>query len=270
MKHLACTLWLLSALVLLCGCGGGGTPAPPTSPPSGSPSVSPNIAGNWQFSTTSMGGMPPLTIAGSINQSGSSVTGAVHVNGSNCFNQLTTMGLAGTLTGSNISLTSTSVAGQVMTVTGSMTDTALTGTYTINGGCANGVQGNVTGIKIPLIPNTLSGTFTASGGGTFDVAADVAQSSSASSEGSFGLTGTVTFHTSCFNSGTIKTGTFSSGSFIIGNSVALEIETGNGTVVFLGTANQAKGEISGDYTVSGGTCDQTGTAVLVASSPWDY
>jgi hypothetical protein len=31
-----------------------------------------------------------------------------------------------------------------------------------------------------------------------------------------------------------------------------------------------KGEISGNYTTSGGTCDQTGTALLVTSSPWDY
>lgn len=102
------------------------------------------------------------------------------------------------------------------------------------------------------------------------MAADVAQSSGASSEGSFGLTGTLTFHTSCFNLGTITSGTFPSGSFIIGTSVVLEIETGNGTVAFRGTADPAKGEISGDYTVTGGTCDQTGTGILNVSSPWDY
>jgi len=53
----------------------------------------------------------------------------------------------------------------------------------------------------------------------------------------------------------------------MGTSVALAIETGNGTG---GTLNLVTGETSGDYTVFGGTCDQTGTAVLVASSPWDY
>jgi hypothetical protein len=56
----------------------------------------------------------------------------------------------------------------------------------------------------------------------------------------------------------------------MGTSVAFEIATGNGTVAFLGTLNPATGEIDGDYTISGGTCDQTGTAVFVASSPWDY
>jgi hypothetical protein len=57
---------------------------------------------------------------------------------------------------------------------------------------------------------------------------------------------------------------------IMGTTVALAIQTGNGTLAFLGTLHRDKGEISGDYTVSGGTCDQTGTAVLVVSSPWDY
>jgi hypothetical protein len=221
MRHVASILWL-SALVLLCGCGGGGyrgaagggIPAPTPDPPA--PGL--NIVSNWQFSTTStVPGTPSLTIAGSINQSGGSISGAVHVDGSNCFDRPTTMGLTGTLTGDNISLTSTSVAGQVATFTGSTTDNALTdafsagrftGTYTIKGGCANDDQGNVTGIKIPYIANILNGTFTASGGGTFDVAGNVAQYSNASPEGSFGVTGTVTFHTSCFSSGTIGFGKF--------------------------------------------------------------
>jgi hypothetical protein len=51
---------------------------------------------------------------------------------------------------------------------------------------------------------------------------------------------------------------------------ALVIETGNGTLAFLGTEDLAKNEISASYTVAGGTYDQTGTAVLVVSSPWDY
>jgi hypothetical protein len=55
----------------------------------------------------------------------------------------------------------------------------------------------------------------------------------------------------------------------MGTSVALEIKTGNGTVVFLGTLNPVIGEISGDCKVFGGTCDHTGTAVLIWD-PWGY
>jgi hypothetical protein len=278
MKHLARILWL-STLLLLSGCGGGiiSGPTSGSGQTSDPPPPGVNTVSNWQFSTTStVLGMPPLTIAGSISVSGSAVSGAVHVVGSNCFDRLTTMGLTGTLTGATISLASASVAGQVATFTGTFSDPGtflpgqFTGTYTINGGCADGDQGNATGVKVLYIGNTLNGTFTTSGGGTFSVAGDWAQDSASSSAGSFAITGTVTFNTSCFSSGTMASGTFPSGSFIMGTSVALEMATSNGKVTFLGTLNPASGEVDGDYTISGGTCDQTGTAVLLASSPWDY
>jgi hypothetical protein len=214
--------------------------------------------------------MPPATIAGSIAQSGGSVSGVVHVEGSNCFDRPTPIGLTGTLTDSNLSLTSAPVSGQVVTLDGTITNHAFTGTYTVKGGCAEGDMGNVTGINIPTMANILNGTFTASGGQTFDASANVAQGSRASPEGSFGITETGTFDSSCFSSGTLTSGAFPSGSFIMGTSVALEIESDNGTVTFLGTLNSNRTQISGDYTVSGGTCDQTGTALLIPSSPWDY
>lgn len=265
----------LSALLLLCGCGGGYN-----SPPSPGSNPGSNIVSNWQFSTTStVPGTLPLTIAGSVNQSGGSISGAVHVDGSNCFDRPTTIALTGSLSGNTVSLTSASVAGQVITLTGSLTDHALTdafsggqftGTYAINGGCANGDQGNVTGIKVPYIANILKGTFTAFGGETFDLTGDIAQHGGAGPEGSFGITGTATFFGSCFTSGTFTPGAFPSGSFIMGTSVALRIETSNGTLDFVGTESMANGQITGDYTVSGGACVQSGKAILVGTSPWDY
>jgi hypothetical protein len=272
----ASILWL-ATLLLLSGCGGGKTSGPTSGSTSGPPPPGQNVVSNWQLSTAStVAGMAPLTRAGSISVSGSSVSGAVHISGSNCFDRLTTMGVNGTLTGGSISLTSASVAGQVVTFTGTFSDPGtflpgqFTGTFAINGGCANGDQGNVTGVKVLYIGNTLTGTFTTSGGGTFSVAGDMAQDATSSNAGTFAITGTVTFNTFCFSSGTMASGTFPSGSFIMGTSVAFEIATSNGTVAFLGTLNPATGEIDGDYTISGGTCDQTGTAVFVASSPWDY
>ena len=168
---------------------------------------------------------------------------------------------------------------RVTTVTGSITDKALTdafsagqftGTYAIDGGCADGDHGNITGTKVPYIANLLNGTFTDSAGETFDLAVNLAQHGDASSEGSFGISGTVSFTGSCLSLGTITPGTFPAGSFIMGASVAFKIETGNGTLNFLGMEDMHTGQISGTYTVSGGTCDQSGTAVLVGTSPWDY
>lgn len=198
MKH-SLTVSGLSVLVLFCGCGGGKrTSDPPSNLPSSPTAQDLNISGNWQFSTTSTAGMPPATMAGSIVQSGVSVTGAVHVNGSNCFDDLTTIGLNGTLTGGDIAITSASVNGQITTFTGTISDDALngadsafTGSYTISGGCANGDHGSVAGIRIPFIANNVSGTFTSSSGETFDVSGDQAQDGTPSKEGSFGITGTV-------------------------------------------------------------------------------
>jgi len=277
MKHLQCVICL--SVLLLSGCGGGRTTGSTSGsgPTSGPPPPGVSDVSNWQFNTMSaVPGMSPLTVAGSISVSGSSVSGAVHVVGSNCFDRLTTMGLTGTLTGGNISLTSASVAGQVATFTGTFSNYGtflpgqFTGTYAISGGCADGDQGTAIGLKILYIGNTLNGTFTRSGGGTFSVVGDMAQDSANSRAGSFAITGTVNFNTSCFGSGTMASGTFPSGSFILGNSVAFEIATSNGKVVFLGTLNPDTSVIDGHYTISGGTCDQTGTAVFVASSPWDY
>jgi hypothetical protein len=288
MKSLA-AVFALSATVLLFGCGGVPAPAPiipPTSTTAQPPATpaTPDIAGNWQFNALStVPGKPPLSFAGSISQTNSTASAALHVNGSNCFNQLTTIGLTGTFTGSDISLTSTPVEGQVTTLAGTITENdytdIFTGTYTINGGCGDGDKGTVTGIFI-YIDDALDGTFTTSQQQTFTVSGGLGQYSSPSLDGSFGITGTAAFSTpSCFSSSsvTITPGTLSSGSFIIGTTVGLEFDTGNGTITFLGTVNLDSYDaefdsylISGNYTVSGGTCDGTGTAGLRVYNPWDY
>lgn len=190
------------------------------------------------------------------------------------FDRLPPIGLAGTLTGSDISLTSTPVEGQVITLAGTITvnpandvDT-FTGNYTINGGCASGDTGTVTGILI-YIEVALDGTFTSSGNQTFGVSGGLNQNGTPNLDGSFGLTGTATLDTPCFTSVTIKPGTLSSGSFIMGTAVGLEFDTNNGTVTFQGTLDLNSYDlefdsylIAGNYTVSGGACDGTGTAVL--------
>jgi hypothetical protein len=265
----------LSATVLFCGCGG--TTGPGSAPGSSASAVPSAPAtsitpGNWQFAAAStVAGKPPLTFAGSIVQAGTAVNGALHVDGSNCFDRLTTISLTGTVTAESTSLTSAAVDGQVVTFTGNFADYIFSGTYRINGGCAAGEQGRLTGINVWNIGKSVSGTFTNSAQKTFNVVGTIAQSNSASSEGSFGITGATTFDTPCFSAGTIQSGTFPSGSFILGMSVALEVETGNGILTFLGTLNQdGSGDVSGNYTVSGGVCDDSGTAVLHVAGAWDY
>jgi hypothetical protein len=42
--------------------------------------------------------------------------------------------------------------------------------------------------------------------------------------------------------------------------VTLQIESSNGTVILRGVADPTTGEVKGNYAVTGGTCDQIGTA----------
>jgi len=142
MKYIA-TIFAISAPVLLCGCGNSpamnsvsiSSTTPTATPPS------PKIAGNWQFSAAAtVSGTPPVTIAGSIGQDGSVVSGVLHVNGSNCVDQLTAMTVTGTVNADSASLTGTGMDGQAVTITGNFTNTTFTGTYMIKGGCATGDQ----------------------------------------------------------------------------------------------------------------------------------
>ena len=261
MKRFA-IIFAISATVFLSGCGGApkpaGTPLASTAPVT-PPAIPPtpgatSIVGNWQFSATSTtSGTPPVTVAGGISQDGTVLSGAVHVNGSNCVDPMAAMSVTGTVNGDGVSLTATGIDGQAVTFTGNVTPTTFTGTYTIKGSCATGDQGTVAG-NIPYIPNDLAGTFTNSAQKIFHLTGDIYQSGSADSEGSFaiGANDPSTFDTPCFSSGTIKPGTFPSGSYI------------------LGTWNPDSLEITGTYTISGGTCADKGTAVLSLSSPWDY
>jgi hypothetical protein len=271
MKHSPISLCLVSVLGLLCGCGKPGKPPEIASIPAPASPKALEITGNWQFNTKSTVGMAALTLGGAINQSDKSIGGAVHVNGSDCFDWLTTVTLTGTVTGSDMSLNSDPVAGQVVTFTGTIRNYALTGTYSIVGGCADGDQGSVTGVYLDFADNELSGAFATSGGGGFAIAGDLSEHGPASAQGSIGLAGSVTFSTPCFSSGTIKSGTFpSDASFIVGASVTLEIETDNGTIFYAGMLDHDNDWIIGRYEISGGSCDQVGTAKLVISDPWDY
>jgi hypothetical protein len=270
MTVLEIALALLVA-VLFCGCGGASGRTPASSPSAPSSAPHPPIAlGNWQFAATStVAGEAPLTFAGSIGQAGATINGALHVDGSNCFDPLTTLSLTGAVTADSTSLTSAAINGQVVTFTGNFDDSNYNGTYRINGGCAAGQQGSLAGINVLNIGNDLSGTFTNSAQKTFNVVGTIAQSNIASPAGSFGITGTATFGTPCLSTGTIQPGTFPSGSFILGRSVALEVQTSNGILTFLGTLSQSgSGEMSGNYTISGGGCDDSGSAVLQVTGEW--
>jgi hypothetical protein len=267
MKLLRSTLCLLPVLLLAsCGANKNTSPAKGTFPaPEGS-----MASKNWELDTTSTAGMPSLSISGSVNIPNRSLTGAMHVNGSSCFDPGNTVAFTGTLSAAGaLQLSSATVAGQVITLNGTVGTAMLTGTYSIQGGCGSGDEGTVIGSAIPYIANSLNGRFTSSTGQTFDIVGNIAQNASPNSDGSYGIKGTAAFTAACWSSGTLTSGSLQSGSFIIGTSVGFQIQTSGGILTFLGTLNQLNGGIDGNYTVSGGTCDQVGTAALFVVSPGD-
>jgi hypothetical protein len=91
---------------------------------------------------------------------------ALHVDGSNRFNRLTTVGLTVTVTADSTPLI----------FTGNFTNTTSNATYSTNGECVAGARGRVTGINIPYIADQLNGTFTNSVQRTLNVAGDIAPS----------------------------------------------------------------------------------------------
>ena len=249
-------LILLCLWLSLCGCGGGveriaagGGGGGGTQPPA------PNIAGNWQLRLTSTAGTPPATIAGNIAQSDGSLSGALHLDGSNCFDPANTVGVTGTRSDNNISLTSTSIAGQVITFTGKIANNTAVGTYEINGGCADGDQGSIEGFKIPVLTGGWRGRTNISDQ-LGDLIISLSQGS-ASADGTFGLSGTTTKTTyPVCEEGAIASGTLTTtGSWIIGTRVFLQIQTANGRVDFSGTADQAGFPITGGLHYVGGPCD---------------
>jgi hypothetical protein len=105
------------------------------------------------------------------------------------------------------------------------------------------------------IGNLLSGVFTSSRLQTFKVTGDLSHTGSPSSASSFTNPGNnpSSFDSPCGGSGT----------------VAIEFDTSNGTLTLHGTLSEDRSTITGNYTVSGGSCNDTGTAVLKLTSPWN-
>jgi hypothetical protein len=277
-KNLLNNSWWLVAILLLCGCGGGGgvtsgsLSGAPSDPPQNPPAPGLIAAENWQFSTTSTQGFPSITIAGGIDQSNTPVSGVVHMDGPPCFDHLTAVALSGVLNDSNLSLTSSPTAGQVITAIGSITkdplsdNSKLTGTYSIHGGCADGDQGNITGRVETTLRGPWAGDMTSTLGNINRLTVTLSQGS-ATADGTFGITGAAGFEVgTCFQRAEIVSGKFPSGSYMMGQTVALQIKTDNGMISFLGTADHG-GLIEGNYTMAGGTCDPKGTGYL---SPWEY
>lgn len=252
----------------LAGCGGSNmmTPAPTSTP-------LPFFPGLYQISETStVNPSANFTVAGSLMQSGNSVSGVMHMSGASCFSFNTDIPVNGTLGVNNtgdftVDLALALPSGQTLSLStihpgGHLS--IIDGTYTLTGaGCAAPDQGNVGG-GVVGVTGIWIGHFNSSGGVVSQINMMLNQTGP-DANGFFSATGTATITGgTCFSTATVDPA-----SVVIGSGSSLIFDnaqpgtTGKTTMqgdfaplVFGGAT------FTGTYTSTQGTCSETGSVSI--------
>jgi hypothetical protein len=215
--------------------------------------------GNWAFSATSTAkfeSAPSFVIGGNLTQSGDNLTGTMFIDHTSCITPQTVI-FTGTVKDKNVTLTSQSFSGQVITVTASGSQDSLSGTYTITGDCAD--SGTLTANAVPSISGTWSGTVVVNTSRT-TMTVVLTQASTASADGTFALTGSVSYVGSvCSSSGTI---TLSS---LAGTGVNLNADLGSGAFNYTAGLDSATAphSLTGTYSVTDDCASDTDQPVTL-------
>jgi hypothetical protein len=215
--------------------------------------------GNWALAATSSNpAVGTIRVGGNLSQSGRTLSGSMYVVGSLCFDVSQPLSFTGTVKGKQVTLTSATVSGQVLRVALTVTSSsAMSGTYTITGGCGDGDSGSVDAHAVPSISGTWKGSVTGSGGSNVDLSIALTQAKTASADGSFPLTGTLAYTGStCSVSGTI-TSAFVAGTYIQLSGTTVETDGSDGTVLYnnvLLDSSSAPRNMTGNYEIDWGLC----------------
>ena len=218
--------------------------------------------GNWSMAGTPNGGGAGSVfyIGGNLTQSGAKLTGTMEFISSTCYSFSQIVAFTGTVKGNNVKLTSANVGGEVLTITASGTSgSALTGTYSIAGGIGcNGQTGTIAANPVASVSATWSGPLVGDSNGDPNVMFAVAltEATTAATDGTFGLSGTLTYTGStCSTSGTIDGTT----SFIVGPYLLVNATTDDGgTLTYTADLNNTASPTAttnSSYSVSGGNCN---------------
>lgn len=217
--------------------------------------------GNWAITATPTNtGLVANTsfyIGGTLTQTGASVAGTMYVltSSTDCYDPSQQIAFTGTVNGNKLVLTSASVSSQVITVTATGTNSSLTGNYTVTGGCDDGDTGTLTATPVPSISGTWSGPLKTYGGESVTFALALTQAATASSDGTFALTGSGTFSgSSCSVSSTIDS------AFVVGPYVVVQGTTDDGGTMsyiqaILNTPAAPTTMVNGSFQVQSGNCD---------------
>lgn len=271
-----------SLLLLLAGCsshngggngnGNGGDGGNPGTPPSV------NVTGNWQFQSTQTSGPSTFaSLAGFLNQQGTSGSDSnfttaglqsFETSASGCYTT-DPLPLNGSVLGTQVSLRSFSVNGQLLTInaTANSTGTQMSGSWNVLGGCADGAKGTLTGQEYAPVTGRYTGPVTGGNPGQ-SLSLVLTQTGPGAGDGIFLLTGTASFTGfSCFSGGSIAA---PSGT-IVGSAMNLRITTDdpNASVVLTGTTDPTAGTLTfQSIQITGGSCkgNLNGAVLKLAAS----
>jgi hypothetical protein len=207
-----------------------------------------------------------FVLVGSLMQNGSSLSGIMHLQGSECFPLSTDIPVSGTLSESEADFTAMLPNGQRVSFTAMMHPTIphpqfLGGKYSVSGsGCLPNVQG-LAGDEANNFSGTYTGRFSSSTGNNANITLNLNQTGP-DTHGFFSATGTATITGgTCFSSATIDPATV-----LLGNGSTLILDdsasgsTGQ-TVAngqFVASSNVGAGFFGGTYSSTKGACSETG------------
>lgn len=235
----------------------------------GSSSGTAPTAGNWSFIATSTVTSGQVSqIGGNLTVSGNSVSSTMHSD-LPCFDPSLPFTFSGTLQNKQITFTSAAnTNNQVITLIATVTAAStITGTYTVTaGGACAADQGNVSAVLVPAISGTWSGSIAGKGGPQAALSMALTEASTASADGSYALSGNLTFaNSSCSKSGTI-TDSYVAGSMVVIKGTTLEqdnVTQGSFTYTDAFLNNPATPTMNGTYSVVTGYCaPDTSTATF--------
>lgn len=242
------SLLLGSSALVVTGCGGLAK--------SGKTSIT---QGNWSLAATSSdSGVGTFQMGGNLTQSGDALSASMSVSGSLCFDVSQPVPMTGTVKDKQVTLTSGDVNGQVFSVVATETSgSAMNGTYTITGGCGSGDHGSVIANAVPSITGTWHGSVIGAGGSEVSLSIALTQARNASADGTFALTGNLTYTGStCSVNGTVNAALIA-GSYILMNGTTNETDGSTGSLAYDNTLlddSRNPKSMTGTYLVDFGLC----------------
>ena len=229
------------------------------------------MTGNWQFTATATeGALPFSSLAGFLYESTTQgateySTGSLMPSSAGCFANAGTIPLQGASSGVGLQISSFEVNGQILNIDGQEdpTGASFSGTYSVQGGCADADAGTLAGLRYSPLSGTYAGTLAGDSGKRLQLT--LTQDAGGTGIATFLVTGSASVTGfGCFTQGTLPA---NGAGTVSGASASLTFTTndpGGAQLQLLGTFDPAAITLTiASLQVLGGSCPGSlGAAVL--------